>query len=282
MDIKQFIANFREAFGDAAGLPIAFWYSDEPIATTPKIEGCFFKGLSAVRSGSPMSLNADNIGCGGGKFYTGFAPMPAHVPNFVSLKEKYKQTPEMVLDFIARSEVPVATGKYLNFARIDTLDEIAAGGRTEGDGFGDFNDFEGIEGLIFFATPDVLSGLTTWAWFDNNADDAVTTRFGSGCSTIISDPVRENRRQVESHRTCSDGRGAKEENERSEVNRSGGRRTFIGCFDVSVRPHLGLDELSFAIPMSRFREMYQTMRRSALFGTHAWEKIRDRITAVKP
>jgi hypothetical protein len=163
--------------------------------------------------------------------------MPAHVPDFVSLKEKYKETPDMVLDFIACSGVPVSTGKYLNFARLDALDS-----------------FDGIEGLIFFATPDVLSGLTTWAWFDNNADDAVTTRFGSGCSTVISDLVRENR--------------------------LGGRRTFIGCFDVSVRPHLEPDELSFTVPMSRFREMYHTIRRSALFGTNAWDKVRGRI--IKP
>ncbi len=133
--------------------------------------------------------------------------------------------------------------QYLNFARIDTLDGIAAGGQIEG-----------IEGLIFFATPDILSGLTTWAWFDNNADDAVTTRFGSGCSTVISDPVRENR--------------------------YGGRRTFIGCFDVSVRPHLEPDELSFTIPMSRFREMYHMMRSSALFGTNAWGNVRGRIDEI--
>jgi hypothetical protein len=245
MNIKQFIENFREAFGEAAGLPVAFWYSDEPVAATPKIEGCFFKGMRSVRDGQPMSLNADNIGCGGGRFYTGFAPMGAHVPTFVSLKEKYKETPEMVVDHIERSEVPVAAGKYLNLARIDTFDEIATGGEVGRGGF------DGIEGLIFFATPDILSGLTTWAWFDNNADDAVTTRFGSGCSTIIADPVRENR--------C------------------GGRRTFIGCFDVSVRPFIAPDELSFTIPMSRFREMLGTMRSSSLFGTSAWQKIRHRI-----
>ncbi len=234
MRIEEFIANFKEAFGEAVGLPVAFWYSDEPIAATPKIEGCLFKGMRNVREGLPMSLNADNIGCGGGRFYTGFAPMGAHIPTFVSLKEKYKETPEMVRDYIERSEVPRAAGKYLNFARIDMLDG-----------------FDGIEGIVFFATPDILSGLVTWAWFDNNAEDAVTTRFGSGCATIITDPVCENRR--------------------------GGRRTFIGCFDVSVRHHLAPYEVSFTIPMSRFREMYLTMRRSSLFDTHAWEKVRGRI-----
>ncbi len=234
MNIRDFIHNFREAFGEAAGLPIAFWYSDQPISATPKIEGCFFKTMNEVRDGRPMSLCIENIGCGGGKFYTGFTPMPPHVPNFVSTKEKYKETPEMVLDHIARSEVPTAAAKYLNFARIDAIES-----------------FDGIEGVVFFTTPDILSGLTSWAWFDNNADDAVTTRFGSGCSTVVTDAVRENRR--------------------------GGRRTFIGCFDISVRPHLAPNEFSFTIPLSRLREMCGTMLRTSLFGTHAWEKVRDRI-----
>ena len=52
--------------------------------------------MSKVRGGNTISLNAETIGCGGGKFYTGFTDMPEHVPTFVSLKERYKQTPEMV------------------------------------------------------------------------------------------------------------------------------------------------------------------------------------------
>ena len=34
---------------------------------------------------------------------------------------------------------------------------------------------------------------------------------------------------------------------------------------------------SFTIPMSRFKEMYHTMRESCLFNTHAWGKIKERI-----
>jgi hypothetical protein len=237
MNITTFINNYREAFGEAADLPLAFYYSDSAVAETEKINGCFFKEIKNIAEGKPVSLNADNIGCGGGKFYTGFTEMPAHVPNFVSLKEKYKQTPEMVLDFIRNSNVPLSNTKYLNIVRLDSLET-----------------FDDIEGIIFFATPDILSGLTTWAYFDNNADDAVTSRFGSGCSTVISDAVVENRKE--------------------------GRRCFIGCFDPSVRPHLKANVLSFSIPMSRFKEMYHTMRDSSLFGTPAWGKVRERINLV--
>ena len=153
----------REAFGEAAGLPVVFWYSDEETGHTEKIGGCFFKGMQEVRAGNTISLNAEVIGCGGGKFYTGFAPMPEHVPGFVSLKEKYKKTPGMVKEFVDELGIPRAEKKYLHFARIDRVEH-----------------FDGLEGILFLATPDILSGLTTWAYFDNNSPDTVMAMFGSG------------------------------------------------------------------------------------------------------
>lgn len=238
MEVNVFINNYREAFGERAELPLVFWYSDKPVADTEKINGCFFKGLKIVREGNPISLNAETIGCGGGKFYTGFTEMPERIPNFVSLKEKYKETPEMVLEFIEKLEVPLADQAYLNFARIDCIES-----------------FDGIEGLLFLVTPDIISGLATWAYFDNNSEDAVTSMFGSGCSAVVTNAINENKRN--------------------------GRRTFIGFFDPSVRPYVEANILSFVIPISRFKEMYHTMRQSSLFDTHAWSKIRTRINEAE-
>ncbi len=236
MEITFFIKNYKEAFGEKAELPLVFWYSDTAIAKTEKINGCFFKGFESVRNGETLSLSLETIGCGGGKFYTGFTDMPEHVPNFVSLKEKYKKTPEMVIDFIEQLKVPKTEKKYLNFARIDTIDN---------------NKLNSLEGLIFLATPDILSGLCTWAYFDNNSEEAVVSLFGSGCSATITRAVTENQKN--------------------------GKRTFLGLFDPSVRPHIDENVLSFVIPLSRFREMYYTLRDSCLFNTHAWSKVRKRI-----
>jgi hypothetical protein len=234
MELKEFIESYREAFGENAQLPLLFGYSDTPVAQTAKIGGCFFKGLQAAREGTPLSLNAEVIGCGGGKLYTGFTDMPEHVPNYVSVVEKYKQTPEMVADYVQRLEMPRATKSYLNFVRIDMAES-----------------FEGFEGVIFFATPDMLAGLCGWAFFDTNEPDAVTAQFGSGCSTIVSMAVVENAR--------------------------GGYRSFLGLFDPSVRPWVGQNELSFTVPMSRFTVMLDTMRQCFLFGSHAWEKVKARL-----
>lgn len=234
MEVKTFIENYTEAFGEKAELPFVFWYSGDPAGVVEKVGGCLFKCMKEVKEGETVSLSAGTIGCGGGKFYTGFTGMPERIPHFVSLKERYKQTPDMVTEFVEKLQVPQASEAYLNSARIDKVDN-----------------FENIEAVLFLATPDILSGLTTWAYFDNNSDEAVSAPFGSGCSTVITRAVIENRKN--------------------------GRRTFIGFFDPSVRPYFDPDILSFIIPMSRFREMYHTMRESCLFDTHAWGKLRERI-----
>ena len=131
MDIQTFIDNYQETFSGKAELPIAFWYSDTLSGELRKTQGCLFKALPAIRNGEIISMSGESIGCGGGKFYTGFTPMPEHVPNFVSLKERYKQTPEMVLEGIKKIDVQRATKQYIHFARIDRL-----------------TSFEDVEGLL--------------------------------------------------------------------------------------------------------------------------------------
>lgn len=234
MELKEFIQSYREAFGEGAQLPLLFGYSDKPAADTAKIGGCFFKGLLTAREGTPVTLSAEVIGCGGGKLYTGFSSMPERVPKFVSLTEKYKRTPEMVADYVKRLEMPRTSKPYLNFVRIDQAES-----------------FDGFEGVMFYATPDMLSGLCGWAFYDTNESEAVVARFGSGCSTVVSMTVVENAR--------------------------GGHRCFLGLFDPSVRPWVGKDELSFTIPMSRFKVMIDTMHECFLFDSHAWEKVKARL-----
>ena len=117
MDVKEFTAAYREAFGERPELPLLFRYTDTPLRPVEKVGGCFFKALAEARRGLPVSLNAGNIGCGGGKFYTGFSPMPEFVPQFVSLKERYKRTPEMVLEFIAALDLRPAPKAWLEFVR---------------------------------------------------------------------------------------------------------------------------------------------------------------------
>ena len=44
MNNRQFIKDYKEAFGEKATLPIAFWHSDTPVAVPEPVNGCFFSG----------------------------------------------------------------------------------------------------------------------------------------------------------------------------------------------------------------------------------------------
>ena len=189
--------------------------------------------IRKVCDGKPLTLSADNVLCGGGSLYTAFAPMPDRVPVFVSEVEHYKQNQEQVKAYINQLDIQLSEKPYLNFIRIDQLESLKE-----------------MEGMLFFATPDVLSGLCSWAFYDSNDDDAVCTRFASGCCSIMTFATKENA--------------------------AGGRRCFIGMLDPSARPLVPKNELTFTIPMCRFKEMLDTMEQSALFQK-AYSIVRKRI-----
>ena len=229
----QFIEKFREAFGEAAPMPIAFWYGTTAVHPESRVPRCMIGAIRKVCGGTPLTLTTGNVLCGGGGLYTAFRPMPERVPLFVSETEHYKQTPEQVRHYVESLEIEITYKPYLNFVRVDTL-----------------GSWEGIEAVVFFATPDILSGLCTWAFYDNDADDAVVTKFASGCAAVVAFATTENRK--------------------------GGRRCFLGMLDPSARPLVPKNELSFAVPMSRFSEMLTTMADSALYQK-AFSVVKRRI-----
>lgn len=236
MEIAEFIERFKKAFGDAAPMPIALGYSARPAAEVKSVPRCIIGSISKVRDGEPLTLAQENVLCGGGGLYTAFKEMPERVPVFVSQVEHYKQSKEMVEDYVKGLGIQLSGKPYLNFVRLDKLQS-----------------WDEAEAILFFATPDILSGLCTWAFYDNNAADAVTTQFASGCAAIVTFAVNENRKN--------------------------GKRCFLGMFDPSARPLVPENELTFTVPMSRFKEMLRTMDDSALYQK-AFSIVRKRINKL--
>jgi len=105
--------------------------------------------------------------------------------------------------------------------------------------------------VIFFATADVLSGLFTLANFDQAEPDGVYAPFSSGCGSIVQYPMIEGR------------------SERP--------RAVLGMFDVSARPRVPSDLLTFAAPIKKFAVMVGNMDESFL-GTPSWKKVLKRIS----
>ena len=233
MTVKGFIEKYRQAFGEKAPLPIAFGYSDTPVSEIRSVPKCLLGSISNVRHGNSLTLSAENVICGGGGLYTAFTEMPERVPIFVSEVEHYKKTKEMVVDYVRGLNIELTQKPYLNFVSIDNLKE-----------------WSDAEVLLFFATPDMLAGLCSWAFYDNNSADAVVTQFSSGCASIVTRAISENK--------------------------SGGRSCFIGMLDPSARPLIPENELTFTIPMCRLMEMLDTMDDSSLYQK-AFSALRRRI-----
>ncbi len=235
-----------DRFFTGAELPITFAYTDEEpdvngSAKTRSEHRCLMADLNRVRRGVPLRLNANAIGCFGGKRYAGFnMELMPNFEYFLSCGipgklegERYKKSPELVKAFMADMPDFRAPKKAMVFKRWDTLEAP-----------------DQPEVVIFFATPDVLSGLFTLCGFDEPDRHAVLAPFGAGCATIITYPYLE-----------------------IGMDRPKG---ILGMFDVSARPFVPENTLSFALPIAKFAGMVENMEESFL-TTGSWERVLKRM-----
>ena len=231
---EKIIQNLQKYFS-ANFLPIAFEFTDHNQSeTTEEHKHCIIKELNKVFEGKTMSFSIETLHCGGGKAYCGFTPVAPGIATFISTgKELYKKSPEIATKFIQNAPIFKAPKPFITFKRFDKLSE---------------NDKP--EAVIFFATPDELSGLFTWAGFDSDKADSVVTPFGSGCGLAVSHPYVEQQ--------------------------NNGYRCFLGMFDPSARPHVDSNKLSFSIPFNRFLQMTDEME-SCFFITETWRNVQKRI-----
>lgn len=240
----EFMAKWSQYF-NAAALPIVFYYTDllndVGVVSKPNGHQCLIGVLNKVRRGASLCFSAESIGCGGGKRYLGYAKdiMPGF-EHFLSCGikgrikgERYKKTPEIVSALMEKMPSFEAPAKYILFKRWDhlTLEDQP-------------------EVVVFFAHPDLLSGLFTLAGFEEDHPDAVISPFAAGCGSIVHYPYLERQNHCQ--------------------------RAVLGMFDVSARPYVDRNELSFAIPMEKFERMIHDMDESFLI-TPSWKKVEGRL-----
>jgi hypothetical protein len=247
MDMKlkeEFLVRWKKYFGGAE-IPMTCYYTeDEGVADgvkPPKSHRCFLSDLAKIREGKSLRFDLATVGCYGGKRYLGFTKDV--MPNFeqflscgipgVLEGERYKKSPELVKEHEKQSPEFTAPASHIVFKRWDTLEAA---------------DDPAV--VIFFAPPDVLSGLFTLANFDEADLNAVYCPFCAGCGSIVKYPFIEK----ESTRP----------------------RAILGMFDVSARPFVPGPTLSFAAPMNKFTAMVDNMDESFLI-MKSWKAVKRRI-----
>lgn len=246
IELKQKFLTGWQTYFTGAELPLVFFYTDDsgcaPVARTPDGWRCVICDLAQVRKGKSISFDAAALGCGGAREYFGLAHEPrTNFEYFLSCGIpgkiegiRHKKTPELVKESMRHQEPLHAPGKFILFKRWDNLDA----------------DDQPL-GVIFFAAPDVLSGLFSLANFDEAMPHGVIAPSCSGCSAIVYYPYRE----------------LSSENPRA----------ILGMFDISARPCVPPAALTFAVPWPKFVRMINNMDESVLI-TSSWAEISQRIS----
>jgi uncharacterized protein (DUF169 family) len=225
--------------------PLGVYYTnDKPEGITPKegISGCMIGLLqNARKKGTAAYFDKGHFGCPGGAYYMGFFESPRpNIEYFLSCGipgemegERYIKTPERAREYFAKMIPRRAPATYCVFKPIEQFE----GG-------------EEPEVVTFFAGPDILSGLFTLINYALERTDAVYAPFGSGCSTILTYPLKEIGREQP--------------------------RAILGMFDVSARPMIEKDVLTLSMPFSVFLKLLNNVAGSFL-ETESWKKVRQRI-----
>jgi uncharacterized protein (DUF169 family) len=242
---EKFLTLWKKYFNNAP-LPITFYYTDEEgHAAAPEpgaFPQCVIGAVVKVQDGTSLALNVDTVGCPGGRRYLGFTDklMP-NFEYFLSCGIPGKLEGERY------KKTPEMVNEYM---------EKHAPAMKAPAKYIVFKRWDNLEApdnpevVIFFARPDVLAGLYTLASFDEAEQNMVITPFGSGCASIVQYPYLETK--------------------------SAAPRACIGMFDVSARPFVPEDTLTFAAPMSKFIRMVDNMEESFLI-TPSWAKVQKRI-----
>jgi len=244
MKIKEKFTQLWKKYFNGAELPITFYYTDKEGSSEmvkPPGNGCLIGDLSKVRMGRSLCFSKESIGCGGGKRYCGFAEdVGINLEYFLS----YGIPGKLEGERYKRS--PELVRKAMKKApKFKAPAKFIVFKRWDA-----LDESDEPEVIIFFAPHDVLSGLFTLANFDEIDPDGVFAPFSSGCGSIILYPYLEGN--------------------------SPRPRCILGMFDVSARPYVPKDSLSFAVPKSKFFRMIENMEESFLI-TSSWNKVYKRI-----
>jgi hypothetical protein len=182
--LKEGFLRIWKKYFDGAELPIVFFYTDdEDVAgPPPAADRCLIANLARVRAGTSTRFGNEAVACPGGRRYAGFAEtlrpdfeyfLSCGIPGKME-GERYKKSPELVREFLAKAPKFRAPKKYIVFKRWDQLEAK--------------DDPDVVE---FFAPPDVLSGLFTLASFDTADESGVIAPFGAGCGSVVLYPYLE-------------------------------------------------------------------------------------------
>jgi uncharacterized protein (DUF169 family) len=231
--------------------PVAISFRNEKpegaLGFAPGRRGCVISLLTAAAKGRAAAVSQETCGCTGGLVGLGFG------------KEIYDTMPGGIEHFLSTGRGPGhPEGEHYwktpEFARsfVDSLPDLKIPGQ-----FVIFRPLDEVdlqadppELIVFYANPDQLSALVVLTNYGRPAGEHVMVRMASGCQSIGILPYAESRKDTP--------------------------RAVLGMFDISARPSVDPNVLTFAVPFRMYQELEADVPGSFL-EHESWAKVRARI-----
>ena len=230
--------------------PVALLFTEEkPKGATEFIEGrrgCVVSLLTAAAKGRQVAFSRNTFGCPGGKAGLGFGNPYPHFPGgfeyFLSTGrgEGYPEGE----GYKKSPELVTAFLECMPFVDID-YKYVVAKPLSIVD-----QESESPVIIVFYANPDQLSALVVLANYGRAGNDNVIIPFAAGCQSACLLPLYQAAQAQP--------------------------KAVVGMTDISARPFIDADLLSFSIPLTMFLEMENNVPGSFL-DRHDWRKVEVRI-----
>lgn len=230
--------------------PVAILFSNEkPAGATEFLEGrrgCVVTLLSAAMKGRHAVLSRKTFGCIGGASGLGFGNMYPYFPGgfeyFLSVGKG-----EGYLEGEAYKKTPELVETFLQAMPFTDIPHEYVVFKPLADVD---TQKEEPKIIVFYANPDQLSALVVLANYGRPGIDNVMIPFAAGCQACCLLPLDQSLK------------------ERPQA--------VVGMTDITARPFIDADLLSFSLPFPMFREMEDNVEGSFL-DKHSWHKVAGRI-----
>lgn len=237
----------ENAYGPKKGIPISREMEDAhelDMQEVMKTFSCVMGNIWLARKKKGAAfISSEEYGCPGGVYYCSMMkPHLRFIENYVSTGykgtplegERYMPNPDAMRKFMLEVNPREAPGKYCIFKPLSL-----------------FADGEEPEFIIFFARPEVLSGLFTQAVFTTGDMECVVSPFGAGCTNMISWPLYYKGKGLE--------------------------KAVIGGFDPSARKFMKTDELTFTVSLEFYEKMLAALPESMFTHETDWKSVRKKV-----
>lgn len=237
----------ENAYGPKKGIPISRELEDAGQLNMQEVMKSFSCVMGNVwlarKKKSAAFISTEQYGCVGGAYHCSMIkPHLRFIEHYVSTGfegtplqgERYMPGPEAMREFILRVNPRKAPAKYCIFKPLSL-----------------FTDGVEPEFVIFFARPEILTGLFTQAVFTTGDMECVVSPFGAGCTNMLAWPLH--------------------------YKEKGQEKAVIGGMDPSARKFMKTDELTFTVPLSLYEKMLAALPDSMFTHDTDWKSVRKKV-----